>query len=168
MDETDESKIDLSEPYVLLEKLDGIMVAPFMTMNALKSGVKNGCKLKQAKKVQKFVDNSKIQYKEFSNNWVQKGWTPIFEFVSPEKLLVVEYKEPQLILTALRNNLTGEYMLYEDLVKEAKKYDIPVVTAWRLKSKTVRELVQEIRGIEGVEGCVLRMEECTKLKHCFM
>lgn len=80
------------------------------------------------------------------------------KFITPEKVFVVRYKEPQLILSAIRNNLRGNYMLYEDMVKKAKKFNIPVVNAWRLKAKTVRELVEEVKGTDDVEGCVLGMD----------
>lgn len=40
------------------------------------------------------------------------GYTYIFEFVSPENRIVRRYEKAEMVLLAVRNNLTGEYCPY--------------------------------------------------------
>jgi len=56
-------------------------------------------------KLRGFIDRCLDNTDEFSCRY-----TPIFELVSPENQIVLEYQNTELILLQIRDNLTGEYL----------------------------------------------------------
>lgn len=159
LDETLPEEIDLQATgYVVLEKLDGNFVSPFYTQGELKFGTKTSHRNGEARQVNAFVA-SHDGYLAFSRDWVDRGFSPIFEWCSPCDKRVVKYHEPTLTLTAIRNNKTGEYVLYEEMQQSAAQAGIPVVKAWRGSAESVSDLLAKIGQEEGLEGCVLRFDD---------
>lgn len=66
---------------------------------------------------------------------------PLFLFFDVEYMLI-----------AIRNNVTGEYMPYEDMVEAGKKYGIPVTPIVGISSANTTELLKDIRDIARMEG----------------
>ncbi len=91
--------------YVVLEKLDGNFVSPFYTQGELKFGTKTSHRNGEARQVNAFVA-SHDGYLAFSRDWVDRGFSPIFEWCSPCDKRVVKYHEPTLTLTAIRCHAT--------------------------------------------------------------
>lgn len=74
----------------------------------------------------------------FSDNFISTDHTLIFEFTSPENRVVTRYTKPEMVLTAVRNRDTGNYvadkfikLAFSRMIKEgyinfrlAKKFDI--------------------------------------------
>ena len=104
-DETQDHRVDLSRPHAILEKLDGSMIAPFLVNGELIWGTKMGA-TDVAKPVEEFIKNNP-QYLSFAEEAVHHGLTPIFEWCSRKQRIVLDYKEDQLVLTAMRNQITG-------------------------------------------------------------
>ena len=110
-EETNLDKIDLTQPHVVLEKLDGSMIRPIPTPEGFRLGTKAGI-TDVAMNAEYFVAD-KPQYREFILECINQGLTPIFEWVSRKNRIVVDYPEDNLILTAIRNTATGEYLPYK-------------------------------------------------------
>lgn len=109
--ETQQDMIDLSRPHAILEKLDGSMIAVFKHPQS--SELIWGTKMVAQdfhKMVSDFVADSIVQYEPFCRDVIDAGFTPIFEFLHPQKQIVVKVVQPRLILTAIRNMITGEYI----------------------------------------------------------
>jgi len=170
LDECDEHVIfnqleksnDSSNGYVLLEKLDGYFVTALLDRkdDRIEFASKTGINNKNAKLVYQFLQtNEKIHelYVTFCREWIERGFTPIFEFCNAKKKIVICHEETKLILTALRNRDTGTYIRYEDMV-EAASDRVSVVHAWRLNSTNFSDMMEEIKGVQGSEGCVLRLD----------
>ncbi len=109
--ETQAGQIDFDEPHVILEKLDGSMITPVQTTDGLRWGTKMGV-TQVALPVEEFVATRR-NYIEMAEFCSKKGWTPIFEWTSRQQAIVIDYPEDNLILTAVRDNVTGEYLPYE-------------------------------------------------------
>ena len=127
-----------------LEKLDGSMIAPF---EVFKGEIRWGTKMGDtdvAKMVLPFLE-ARLHYVEFAREWVTAGFTPIFEFCSREQRIVIDYPETRLVLTAMRNMRTGQYLSYPSMIDAANKYGI----------EYVRELSFDLFA-RDVEGVVLR------------
>lgn len=107
--EAEMAYFDFNQPFVIMDKLDGSMIHPMLVDGkifwATKMGAEDFHQL-----VNHFVENSEIDYDNFCRDVMSKGYTPIFEFISPLKRIVVGYDRTDLILTAIRNNVTGEYV----------------------------------------------------------
>jgi RNA ligase len=84
-------------------------------------------------------------------------YTPIFEFCSRSQRIVIDYPTADLVLLAIRNNLTGNYISYDDMVELAKDYNITVVQNIDI-SININVLVEFIRANEDSEGIVIRFD----------
>jgi RNA ligase len=110
-DETQQHLIDLSQPHVILEKLDGSMVTPIPVGDHLRWGTKMGI-TDVSMGAEAFVA-AHPEYAEFAKWCQENNYTPIFEWVSRKQRIVIDYPEDNLILIAVRNNTTGEYLPYD-------------------------------------------------------
>jgi RNA ligase len=160
-DETQDNTIDMSKPHVILEKLDGSMVAPFYANDLMLFGTKMGA-TDVAKPVEAFV-NANPKYIDFSRNQIENGFTPIFEWCSRKQRIVLDYPEDQLILTGLRHLETGEYVYYDGFARLGKAMDIPVVRAFDSRSD-MKEFIEYTRDLENLEGFVVRFDDGHMLK----
>lgn len=172
-EETQEHAVDMSGDYTILEKLDGSMIAPFIVNGEMIWGTKMGA-TDVAKPVEEFVKNNP-QYDEF-RYLIGSGFTPIFEWCSRKQRIVLDYREDQLVLTAIRDIKTGEYASYDRLVSLAKSYDIPVIRQWdkvlveqwhnavQRGNKTLSSFVTFVRDLEDIEGFVVRFDDGHMLK----
>jgi T4 RnlA family RNA ligase len=155
------SFFDIKKEHVILEKLDGSMVSPFLVNNNLLYGTKAGV-TDVSKLAEKFV-NGKNNYFEFSMNMVENLYTPSFEFVSRKQRIVIDYEEENLILTAIRHMYTGEYIDISEMNKIAKNFDIPVVKTYG-NIKNIEQFIQETKELIGMEGYVVRLYDGNMFK----
>jgi RNA ligase len=168
-EETHESKIKFDQENVfILEKLDGSMVTPLLDNNLIRFRTKLSYNNDFTSLIEKFVykdvpiekfDISTSDLLKFSLEWINKGFTPIFEWCSPEARIVLDYKEPSLNVIAIRKVDTGEYVPYPEIKKSAESFNLPCVKAWEIKAETTTQLVKEIKKLEQLEGCVLRFND---------
>lgn len=61
---------------------------------------------------------------------IESKYTPLFEWCSRTNAVLLDYPEDQLTLIAIRNIITGNYVEYNEMIKLAEKYKVPVVKAW--------------------------------------
>lgn len=154
--ETLPANVDFSAPHHYLEKLDGSMITPLLVDDEVRWCTKMGL-TDVAKPVDEFTKD-KIGYHEFAKYWMAEGWTPIFEWCSRQQRIVIDYPTDRLILTAMRNNVSGEYMERARMLEEAEVYDVPVVQASPIRNEFCEESLEEIRNVEGEEGKVFSFE----------
>ena len=174
-EETQDHVIDLSRPHAILEKLDGSMIAPFIVttdefvekMNGgyykkkLIWGTKMGA-TDVAKPVEDFVARNP-QYIEIVNEWLESGWTPIFEWCSRKQRIVLDYPEDRLVLTAVRNMHTGEYSPMWYLAGCAEAAGIPVVRDFDMQTD-MKTFLEYVHDLEDLEGFVIRFDDGHMLK----
>jgi len=156
-EETQIHKINLYEPHVVLEKLDGSMIRPIPTNEGFRLATKAGI-TDVAMNAEVFVAD-KPYYGTFINKCIQRGTTPIFEWCSRKNRIVVDYPEDQLILTGLRYNDTGRYVEYQVMKDYATSWTIPVVKAVDgLAVQDINLFVKQVREWDDGEGVVLRFD----------
>jgi RNA ligase len=109
-DETKVENIDFSKPHWILEKLDGSMITKIFSNGKLQWASKAGITFLTSM-VEEFVNSQEvIRYNVFCEKLFEKGYTAIFEFCSNKNRIVIEHLEDKLILIAIRNNISGEYI----------------------------------------------------------
>lgn len=147
-EETDPKIIDeLMNDAVSLEKLDGSMIAPYPADDGtLRWGTKMG-DTDVAKMVLPFLA-ANPNYVQFAQVCIEGGFTPIFEFCSRQQRIVVDYEVERLVLTAVRNMITGHYVEYDGLRGLGEAWDLDVV----------EPLVFDKNAL-GVEGVVIRLRD---------
>jgi RNA ligase len=155
--ETQLNKVNLYEPHVVLEKLDGSMIRPIPTPEGFRLATKAGI-TDVAMNAEVFVAD-KPNYNTFIRKCIQKGTTPIFEWVSRKNRIVVDYPEDNLILTGMRYNDTGKYVDYQIMSDYATAWNIPVVKAVNgLAVQNIDLFVKQVREWDDGEGIVLRFD----------
>jgi RNA ligase len=156
-EETQLNKVNLYEPHIVLEKLDGSMIRPIPTPEGFRLATKAGV-TDVAMNAEEFIAD-KPHYAQFINKCIQKGTTPLFEWCSRKNRIVVDYPEDNIILTGLRYNDTGKYVDYEVMVNYATAWDIPVVKAVDgLAVQNIELFVKQVREWDDGEGIVLRFD----------
>lgn len=138
---------DVLHPEVLkLEKLDGSMVHGFMSR--LTGDVQLHTRAGRtdiARAAEKLLTDD-LEWCIRSMDF--EGYTVIFEFVSPDNQIVLQYPEPTLFLTAIRHNFTGWYTDHSYLEYVGKKFNVPVVPENPYG-------FENLKTKEGIEGQVL-------------
>jgi RNA ligase len=165
-DETLIQKIDFTKPHVILEKLDGSMITPVMTKVDDQVTVRWGTKMgltDVAAPVEEYVSKN-VRYEKFALCMMVNGYTPIFEWCSRKQKIVIDYAVDSLVLTAVRNTVTGEYTLYDDLLDMGQVWEIDVVKAYAGTAANMEMLVEETRDLKGAEGYVIRFDDGMMLK----
>jgi len=155
--------LDLSEPHVVLEKLDGSMIRPIPCDTGFRLGTKAGV-TDVAMNAEVFIAD-KPNYSNFIETLLNT-FTPIFEWVSRKNRIVVDYDKDDLILTAIRVNSTGHYIGYDAIRRVAGIYNIPVVNTVENKSSDdISKFVMTIRDWgDDVEGIIIRFDDGRMLK----
>jgi RNA ligase len=162
-EETQLNRINLYEPHVVLEKLDGSMIRPIQTADEFRLATKAGI-TDISEQAEEFI-SGKTHYSTFINKCIQKGTTPIFEWCSRKNRIVIDYPEDQLILTGMRYNNTGKYVDYEVMVNYATAWNIPVVKAIEgLSVQNIELFVKQIREWDDGEGVVVRFSSGKMVK----
>lgn len=150
--------IDLfSQQHWIREKMDGSMIAPFVIpgSDTVIYGTKRG-NTDIGRNAARYANNELSQ--EF-HNWVKciirDGYTPIFEWCSPDNRIVVEYSKPQLILLAVRHRTTGEYIT--DL--DSLNFPGTIVSEMPGMMDNATQLVNQCKTLEHAEGYVLTFND---------
>jgi RNA ligase len=160
-DETQDHVVDLSRPHVILEKLDGSMIAPFIVNGQMIWGTKMGA-TDVAKPVEEFVKNHPA-YADFALDALADGDIPIFEWCSRKQRIVLDYPEDRLILTGIRENASGEYWTHTEMCEYAEAFGIPVVRAFEPQTD-MKAFLEYVSGLEDLEGFIVRFDDGHMLK----
>lgn len=160
--ETREEFMAVGRNHDVLEKLDGSMITPIVIDGNVYWGTKMGI-TDVAVPVVDFV-NDNPYYRMFAIECFENNLTPIFEWCSRGNRIVIDYPVPRLVLTAIRETHTGNYFDYGEMVDFAEDYEIDVVRRFSTSNSAVNYLINKSRGLEGMEGYVLRFEDGHMLK----
>lgn len=93
-----------------------------------------------------------------------KGYTVLFEYVSPFNQIVIPYENSELRIIQIRNSATGEYLSTLDMMAIAASYDVSMVEDFFVKENTIEKLLELKETVEGVEGWVVTLEDGQMLK----
>ena len=156
-EETQLDKINLYEPHVVLEKLDGSMIRPIPTADGFRLATKAGI-TDISQQAEEFIAD-KPHYAQFINKCIQKGTTPIFEWCSRKNRIVIDYPKDSLVLTAIRLVDTGDYVTYKVMKQYAEAWSIPVVKAIAGDATDITKVVEHIRKWDDGEGVVIRFDD---------
>lgn len=163
--ETQLNKINLYEPHWITLKLDGSMCHPIpMKDGGFRICTKTGV-TEVSMNAEVFIAD-KPHYSNFIRKCIQKGTTPIFEWVSRQNRIVIDYPEDNLILTSIRYLDTGSYVSYDIMKRYAEGWNIPVVGVIDgLAVQNIELLAKQIQEWDtGEEGIVIWFENGHRIK----
>jgi RNA ligase len=101
-------RINWNQPHAILEKLDGSMIHPMLVNGYIRWMTKMGI-TEVSMQAEEFVAKNN-NYKDFAAWCISEKLTPIFEWCSLKQQIVIAYPEDKLVLLAVRNNVTGEFL----------------------------------------------------------
>lgn len=150
-------KLPFARSHAVLEKLDGSMIHAFVAPDGELTFATRGGVSDHARSAYGWYagnDASGAGRAAMRRLW-EEGWTPIFEWLSPETIIVVRHEEPGMVLTGLRQRESGAYASADELRHHAEAMRLPAVRAldpvgdWETFA---REVFHETEG----EGYVVR------------
>lgn len=160
-EETQDYVLDMTRPHVIMEKMDGSMIRPVMVNGAVRLATKMGV-TEVAESAEAYLasrgDSGEIL------NWLQRcvkiGVTPIFEFIAPTNQIVISYAESDLVLLAIRDNLTGNYLGRQN----GTPAGLTVVPEYGSVEGNLSDYIARARLQEGREGDIIRFADGHMLK----
>jgi len=164
-EETLPHRIDFTQPHVIMEKLDGSMLTPLLKRSTgdilwmTKRGVTG-----VADTALGFLGDNP-NYELFCRDQIAVGLTPIFEWCTRKQRIVLDYgPEDRLVLTGIRNNLTGAYASYDEMTVLGELYGLDVVKILPYSVTDVDQFIKDARALEGEEGYIVRFDDGTMYK----
>lgn len=155
--------IDLNEPHVVLEKLDGSLIRTIAMPNGqYRLGTRAGI-TDISMMAEEFVA-ARPAYDRFIRDKMSYGWTLMFEFCSRKNRVVIDHPEDRLVLIGARDVITGYYKPYSDLIKARDLYGIEVVQAKAYHTDDISKIHETIKELQGEEGVVIRFYTGAMLK----
>jgi len=158
--ETQTHEIDVSQPHVIMEKMDGSMIRPILIDGRLRLATKMGVTdvaMDAEQWLAKYgflrIDGKVVaSRRDYLRSEIANVRTPIFEWISPFNQIVLAYENADLVYLGSRDNLTGEYWFDEDA---------PFTKVPRYGSVTgnLNSYIERQRGAEGREGDIIRFAD---------
>lgn len=148
-EETQTHMLDMTRAHVVMDKLDGSMIRPVRMHGMVRLATKMGV-TDIAMEAEKLLDPG--QY-DWLDDMMVDGFTPIFEYVAPTNKIVVEYAEAKLILTAVRETVSGEY-------RSLRQWDAPFEIVSTANSiHNLDAYLSVARGETSREGDIIRFAD---------
>ena len=150
-DETQAHAVDMTQPHVIMEKMDGSMIRPILVDGYLRLATKMGV-TNVAMQAEEWLAAQDPALKDWMRKCVEDSVTPLFEWVSPFNQIVLAYEEADLVYLGTRCNTSGWYMM---------DASCPFNTVARYGSVegNISDYVARQRGAEGREGDIIRFAD---------
>lgn len=160
-EETLASAVDLLQRHVILEKLDGSMIRPIPFGNGYRLGTKAGL-TPVAAQPENFVGKNP-HYDAYIRQEIERGRTPIFEWCSRQQRIVIDYPVDRLVLTAVRENVSGRYVplaeIREEIAANPAFAGVEIVREYEGTAANMEALLSTTRALDGGEGFVIRFAD---------
>jgi RNA ligase len=154
-------EVDFGKAHFIFDKLDGSMIHPLPIENGATFHLSTKMGITEvAQTAERFLDDN-LNYVRFMRDMIDAGWTPLFEWCSRKNRIVIDYPNDRLILTGMRNNITGEYATGYDCYWLAHKYRLDFARYLHddVKVLDIKSLIEHTRGLAGAEGYVVRFDD---------
>lgn len=119
---TEESAVNTWRPTMVGDKLDGSLVYFYELDGTLQAKTKFHCFSGQAASALKYAQEHTWMHDTLLD-FVENGYTPMFEYVAPDNQIVLQYPQEDLVYLGIRNLVSGE--LLESVPREFKNFTQP-------------------------------------------
>ena len=150
-DETQAHAVDMTQPHVVMEKMDGSMIRPILVDGYLRLATKMGV-TNVAMQAEEWLAAQSISHRAWLVKQMMFGETPIFEWVSPFNQIVLAYESADLVYLGNRNNITGKYSFLDD-------HPFAKVPRYGSVEGNITDYIDRQRGKEGREGDIIRFAD---------
>lgn len=159
-EETQAHAVDMSQPHVIMEKMDGSMIRPILVDGYLRLATKMGVTEVAMQAEEWLAAQPGVEgdlKRAYLKAMVTFNTTPIFEWVSPFNQIVLAYETADLVYLGARDNRTGEYM-FDEAAPFTK------VPRYGSVEGNITDYIARQRGAEGREGDIIRFADGHMLK----
>lgn len=118
----------------LLEKYDGSLVSCNYFQNRLYVTMKTG-ETDPTAGVREFMSHND-SYEKLIRHLSNEGYTSCFEYLDPDRPIVIHYERKHMIFISAIHNYTGRSMTYDEIVALAVKFGIPYAKSLELESES--------------------------------
>lgn len=148
--------------YVVMGKADGSMIHTAVVNNKVVFMTRMG-RTEHAIKAERHLTDL---VRDHCSMLMLGGFTPIFEWVSPENQIVIPYEQDRLILLAIRATHSGSYLVREQVEQWAISMGIPSIDTYdlTLNDNNIGQIRQEFKGIEGFVVFFPETQQYVKIK----
>jgi RNA ligase len=150
-EETQAHAVDMSQPHVIMEKMDGSMIRPILVDGYLRLATKMGV-TNVAMDAEAWLAAQDPALKAWLRQCVEDSVTPLFEWVSPFNQIVLAYEEPDLVYLGTRDNATGAYVM-------DKSCPFNSVPQYGSVEGNLSDYIARQRELEGREGVIVRFND---------
>jgi RNA ligase len=150
--------------HIILDKLDGSMIHPILTPYGIHWCTKMGI-TEVAKPVEAYVMKNP-QYLILAKECIAQQLTPIFEWCSRKQRIVLDYPTDRLVLIAIRDNYTGDYLPLSAMHGMTHNVNIECIKALSVLDIAAegQDFIEAVRAKTGLEGYVIRFNSGHMLK----
>lgn len=164
-------KLDWTRVTRVMDKRDGSMIHPVIVRESPGAYAVDHIRFKSKKVFDSDVAIAAQKFLKENNNYETFIWhvlqwkdaTPIFEWTSPHQRIVLGYDKPELKLTHIRQNETGEYWKLDEIRFLANKYNIPMVDEVT-EFSSFEQMVEAAKTRENIEGWVVQFDDGEMVK----
>ena len=143
----------------IFEKKDGSLVHPILVDKEIFLKTKKSFYSDVANLANARITNN---VRDLCKTVCKYDYTPIFEFTCDEYPIVLNYDNTDpFTLLAIRHNLTGEYLKWNEVIDLASSYQVPTVVKYEL---SIDEILDNIKNLKNFEGYVLTLTNGTRVK----
>jgi RNA ligase len=150
--------------HTIMEKLDGSMIHAAILGGKIVWMTRAGI-TEQALQAKAYVDavvddvvdddDLEPNYYGLAQSMLQCGWTPIFEFTSPQNQIVIRYTDTKMTMIGARRMVNGFYMPHDLMEEWAAAYGVPVIRTFD-PTHNLDEFVAYAKSLTDTEGFVIR------------
>lgn len=138
------------------EKEDGSIISFVKFPNGIvRARSKMSFDMAQAKMAQKIYEEN-LDIKRLVNWALDNNIIPVFEYVSPKNMIVLEYQNEDLILLRLRDNQSGKQL---DLNDHTLEIGAVKVAPFYYGFNNLDEIIQDVEKKTNKEGFVIQTED---------
>ena len=135
----------------VLDKRDGSMITAALVHGQVRLKTKKTFTSDVAIAVQRDCPPALL---DWIGDMLAAGYSPIFEYTAPDSKIVINYgDQPQFVLLAIRDMLTGEYLSYDSMKEKA--FPVATVIDNCFDDRTVGDLLDLAQVLEDTEGWVV-------------
>lgn len=155
-EETQAHLLNFMFDHVIMEKMDGSMIRPFIINDEIRLGTKMGL-TDVSLQAEKWLYNKGDNVKGWLRSCVENGITPLFEWISQNNQIVLKYEQDDLVYLGSRDNVTGVYTFEHD-------NPFSKVPQYGSLNGNLDEYITRQRKEEGREGDIIRFSNGHMLK----
>lgn len=148
----------------IMDKRDGSMITPVLVNDELLLKSKKSFTSDVANMANEYI-KTRPNVVKFCREMLKEGFTPTFEFTSPQARIVLNYKADALVLLHIRNTVSGSYVDSTNLKIWAQQFYIPAVDEY-MYSSDMSYFFDSCENDKDIEGYVIqfRSGDMVKLK----